>query len=408
MGQSNSCRSGRPSVSIEKESRLPGRPPGVNVPGRPGPRWYHRGLTRTRRRTLAVLTAALTTAACAVPVLLFLAARARAFSALDLVLEGDFPLEPDEEIGFVPARNARTVRRHPRAGLAYHVFTDDRRARVGAPGEQTPARVDVATIGCSFSWGHGVEGAETYSARLGERLRVPVANLAFSAYGTLQSLQTLRRARGLAPRVVVYGVIQDHLKRNVSPCAPTFGPACLPQSSVAFQGGAPLVRPPRMADYDFNRRFWDAFFRRRVGAGPEGLRLAAEAELRRFGRPREDDTPEERQRALAWLVDQLAAETRRLGAALLVVHIPYLEPGTTNDAPAALSDAVRALGTADVALLDLAGAVRRHHATPGAEPLRFPRDRHPNAAAHALVAGEIEPYVARRLARVDSPPGGQP
>jgi len=172
--------------------------------------------------------------ACALLLAGYAYARARAFRDLDLVLEGDFPIEADPEIGFVPARNAASLRRHPRAGLAYHVFTSDRRARVSRRGERTAPEVSLLTVGDSFSWGHGVENEDTYTARLARRWGVPAANLAFSAYGTVQSLQMLQRSLDLRPRVVVYGFIADHMKRNISPCAPAYGPLCLPFSYVGI------------------------------------------------------------------------------------------------------------------------------------------------------------------------------
>ena len=79
-----------------------------------------------------------------------------------------------------------------------------------------------------------MENEDTYTARLAERWNVPAANLAFSAYGTVQSLQMLQRSLDLRPRVVVYGFIADHMKRNISPCAPAYGPLCLPFSYVGI------------------------------------------------------------------------------------------------------------------------------------------------------------------------------
>jgi len=48
------------------------------------------------------------------------------------------------------------------------------------------------------------------------------ANLALAAYGTTQSLQVLRRNLNLKPKLVIYTLISDHLRRNVSSCAPSF------------------------------------------------------------------------------------------------------------------------------------------------------------------------------------------
>ena len=46
--------------------------------------------------------------------------------------------------------------------------------------------------------------------------------------------------------------------------------------------------------------------------------------------------------------------------------------------------------------MDLAPFVERHYADPSAPLLRFDRDRHPNPAAHALMADAIDGYVRDR------------
>lgn len=346
---------------------------------------------------LRLLTAALTIAVCAGLLAGYYALRTRAYSALDLVLEGDFPIEADDEIGFVPVRNGSTLRRHPRSGLAYHLFTSDRRARVSARGEATPPGVDLMTIGCSFSWGHGVENPDTYTAVLARRARLRVANLAFSSYGTVQAVQMLERNLDLRPRVVVYGVIQDHVKRNVSGCAPAYGPACLPCAWVDFDpAGRPFLHPPDRGAYAFNRRFWDTFFFRR-GSWPRRIAVTVEADVRRLagGNAFEAGDPATRQAGLEFLFARMRAAARKGGARLVVVYIPYLERGQTNAPSPALSAALRSVAGDGVTVLDLVPAVARYYADPARPLLRFERDRHPNAAAHALIADELEGTLRR-------------
>ena len=347
---------------------------------------------------LRLLTAALTAAVCFGLLAGYYALRAREYSSLDLVLEGDFPIEADDEMGFVPVRNGASLRRHPRAGLAYHLFTSDRRARVSARGEATPPAVDLMTIGCSFSWGHGVENPETYTAVIARRAGLRVANLAFSSYGTVQAVQMLERNLDLRPRIVVYGVIQDHVKRNLSGCAPAYGPACLPCAWVDFDpAGRPFLHPPDGDAYAFNRRFWDAFFFRR-GWWPRRLAVAVEADLRRlggettFGR----GDPAARQASLEFLLARMRALARKGGAHLVVVYIPYLERGGTNPVPPALSAALRSVAGDGVTILDLAPVVTRYYADPARPLLRFERDAHPNPAAHALIADELEGALRRQ------------
>jgi len=328
----------------------------------------------------------------------FLYWRARAYRSLDLVFEGDFPIDPDPEIGFVPIRNGATVRRHPRAGLAYHLFTSDRRARVDRRGERTPPAVDLVTVGDSFSWGHGVENADTYTSRLGARRGAPAANFAFAAYGTVQSRQMLARVLDLRPRVVVYGFIADHVKRNISPCAPAYGAVCLPFSYVGTDaGGGLVIRRPDLALFDVNRRVWqDFFFSKTIGV--RQLVAVARAEAARWRQPHPEvaDTPETRQRILERLIGEMADDAAGIGACLVVVNIPYLERGTTNPMPAPLKDAVRRLARPKLLLLDLAPVVARHYADPAAPLLRPERDGHPNALAHALFAQAIDAFLREK------------
>jgi len=302
-------------------------------------------------------------------------------------------------MGFVPVPSSASLRRHPRAGLEYHVFTSDRRARVSRRGERTAPHVTLLTVGDSFSWGHGVENEETYTALLAERWRVPAANLAFSAYGTVQSAQMLERSLDLGPRLVVYGFIADHMKRNVSPCAPAYGPLCLPVSYVGLdEKGAPVVRRPTADLFAANRRFWDDFFfAKRIG--PRQLWAATQAEWIRLTRTPHPEAPEDsatRERVLVALLTRMADAAESVGATLLVLDIPYFERGTGRSMPEPLRNAMRRLRRPGVALLDLGPAVDRHYADPSAPLLRFDRDRHPSAAAHRLMADAIDGFVRER------------
>jgi hypothetical protein len=182
---------------------------------------------------------------------------ASAYNRLDVQVRGDFTIEEDPVLGYAPPRNGVTTRR--KGGLEYHVYTDDRRCRVNHPHQPSADHVDLLTVGCSFSWGHGMENEATYTQQLASRLNISVANASLGSYGTVNSLLTLRNDLVLRPRVVVYGFIEDHLRRNVTPCAPTYGPYCLPTAFVSFAAdGTPSIHPPGPG-FEENRRFFQAF-----------------------------------------------------------------------------------------------------------------------------------------------------
>ena len=82
-----------------------------------------------------------------------------------------------------------------------------------------------------------------------------------------------------------------------------------------------------------------------------------------------------------------------VGARLIVLDIPYFERGGTGAMPAPLKDALARVDAPNLSALDLAPIVERHYADPSAPLLRFDRDRHPNPAAHALMADAIDSFV---------------
>jgi hypothetical protein len=223
----------------------------------------------------------------------------------------------------------------------------------------------------------------------------------------VQSLQMLQRSLDLRPRVVVYGFIADHMKRNISPCAPAYGPLCLPFSYVGIdERGTPVVRAPDPRLFAVNRRFWDEFFFAK-SIGPRQLWAAATAEWTRLARtphPEAPDDPATRERILERLIGEMARAAGTVGARLIVLNIPYFERGGTNAMPEPLKDALTRVSAPNVSVLDLAPIVERHYADPSAPLLRFDRDRHPNPAAHALIADALDGLVRDRGLLTGWPP----
>jgi hypothetical protein len=344
------------------------------------------------------VAALLATAGCVAVLAGFFYVRARwdPFPRSALRFEGDWPFERDDEIGFVAVRNGRTLRRDPASGLTHTLFTDHRGARVRDPGDRTPARVDLLTIGCSFA--QGVVNADTFTERLRRQRGLAVANFAMGSYGTVHSLLVLRRHLDLRPRVIAYAMIEDHLHRNVRPCAPSYAPYCTPVAHVALApDGTPTLRPPRWELFSpqLNRRFYEEItmsdgFSYRDVIWRARLDLLGVRESRRIAAA---DDAATRAASFRWLMEGMADAARRAGARLLVVYIPSLRRGETAPPPPEVAAAVFAQG--DATLVDLAPAVLAHHREPGAASLVLGDDPHPSPAAHALIADAIGRVIDR-------------
>lgn len=307
---------------------------------------------------------------------------------IDMHIKGDWPIEGDSLIGFVTAKQALTTRIHTKKDLTFNVFTDARGIRVNADSKQTPDKVNILTIGGSFSWGYGMENEETYTEILRHKLNVSVANLSFGSYGTVQSLQLLQRNSDLQPKIIVYGFINDHLRRNLSPCAPSLAPFCLPVAYIDFgANGTPYIHGPRMEySSEAGRRSFEI-----ITSGEFGVKNVLWGAKAIFSNLKNRfvfnyaDSKELRQEGMLYLMSKMTLEAKRLGALLVVVYIPELERVYTSPPPSELIDALNP----DILFIDMSRTVTRYYEDERNPSLRFERDSHPNHLAHELIADEI-------------------
>ncbi len=303
--------------------------------------------------------------------------------------EGDGLVIFDPEIGAIPNPSSYNRRIYPaikdRKAFAFDVYTNDRGARVDGPGERSPARVDILTVGDSFTWGYHLENPQTYASTIGRKLKASVSNLAMASYGTTQSLQILQRNRDLAPRLIVYGMIAHHFERNVMPCAPSYYPFCLDVSHVvADEHGDQRIAPPwsngvrrlqqQLAGDYYNPESW-------LMHGIDVIQGRIE-----YARATFDEADEPRKnRAMAFLLREMERTAAEMGTQLLVVYLPtnYWGP------PAGLAGAI-----GNIRLLDLTESFKRNKEAGGPNPY-IVGDGHPSAAGNALIASEIVKYIRR-------------
>lgn len=304
--------------------------------------------------------------------------------------EGDALVIFDPEVGAIPNPNAHNRRIYPaikdRKAFAFDVYTNDRGARVDGPGERSPARVDIVTLGDSFTWGYALQNPETYASTVGRELKASVSNLAMASYGTTQSLQILRRNRDLAPRLIVYGMIAHHFERNVMPCAPSYYPFCLDVSHVTpddqgklriappWSNGVRRLQQQLAGNYYYNPVTW-------LTHGIDVIQGRIE-----YARATFDEADEAtKDRAMAFLLREMERTAAEMGTQLLVVYLPtnYWGP------PKGLA---RVIG--NIRLLDLTESFARNKEAGGPNPY-IVGDGHPSAAGNALIASEIAKYIRR-------------
>ena len=295
----------------------------------------------------------------------------------------------DPEIGYVERPHLMVKWEEYISGslLKYHIYSDRHGARVSNPGEETPAHADVLFVGCSFTWGDGVEYQDTFAARLEKTLGVPTANMALFAHGTTQALQMVRRYRDLTPKLVIYPFLNDHLRRNIASCAPSFYPFCLDVSHVSWRSGKAEIVPPngngvKRIDLQVvsQDRWLDpiTWLTHRLNVVYGRVSWAWSRSI--------EGNKEQQDAAFEFLLTEVARSVDDMGAKLLVVYLPL----TISDSPPDVLE--RSLARLRIPLLDLSAPFREYIAA-GRQPDLYLPHFHPSATGHALIAERLVSFI---------------
>jgi hypothetical protein len=303
---------------------------------------------------------------------------------------GDKLIQYDPHIGFRPAPNSRTIitRTLDSSNLTYELITDSRGARISSEDERGQTNSSIAFIGCSFTWGHGISNEETYARKISHKLGTSVQNLAMGSYGGVQSLKMLQKFVD-NNELVVYGFIDDHVRRNVRPCAPSYSPFCLYVPTVSKNDKEVLyikdeipadnvsasldyfewARQKRILDAD-NIRFGYRFINDRINRlrGLQNVTLQKEDGLL----------------ATEFVINEMRKSAKEKGSKLLVVNVGIGQP-TDNfdrlskkqwDENVMFLDASKFDGVKDEALL-------------------IKEDGHPNGYGNSLIADKIFVFIKK-------------
>jgi hypothetical protein len=256
-------------------------------------------------------------------------------------------------------------------------------------------------IGCSFAFGWGVNEADTFPALVREDLHVRVANLGIPGTGTVSALRALERNRDLSPRVIVYAFIADHVRRNLAPCAPLPTSGCVSVPYVQWVAKAPRIVDPlgSRGDFDAALRLNRMVAENRLIDAPVLAFRFVQGMAWLLGRNIAGRNPDNSANltthgaaTLVFLLDRIAGESRRLGAATVFLHIPE----QLNQAKPVSQDIVD-LMPPDLILVDIAPALNAYEQT-SSLPVSVSGDGHPTAVAHRIIAQALEPVIVKRLA----------
>ena len=274
------------------------------------------------------------------------------------------------------------------AASSFHVFHDRIGARVSAPGEETPAHVDLLFLGDSVPWGYNVENQDTYPVLAAHELGASEANLSVGGSGTVQALLLLRRHLDLGPKVVVYAFVFDHLKRSLLRCGPRFYPMCMDLAYVTFaHDGTPRIVPASENGIDrvYLQVKWETGHLDPLTWLVHGVDVAISRLVYSYDGEGADDAARQAA-AFEYLMREMKASTDKAGAKLLVFYVPHADMLDPPPTLAAVIDKLKLPYVNPVADFRAAQAAAKDR------PLYLP-DGHFGEAGHAAAAAEIAAYV---------------
>jgi hypothetical protein len=213
----------------------------------------------------------------------------------------------------------------------------------------------------------------------------------------------------LKPKVVVYGFIQDHLRRNVSPCAPNYVPFCLPAPYLKRDGDWIVLQAPHMEYFSpADNRAFITEVAMRDPADPLSwwLRATWAARIALFQYRHSatiavDTSPETAAGGIRAMIEAMLNESQAMGARLVVLNLPYLPRGRTQPAP---PDLLAAIAGKDLAFVDFSPVAADYYARHPTGTLTLDTDPHPSPEAHRLIAEALAPVVRLFLAGATTRP----
>lgn len=127
-----------------------------------------------------------------------------------------FCIIPHESLGFALQPGTFTVQINEAA--PYQVSHGPDSLRVSSTKDIDPSQEQIFLMGCSYTYGMGVDDSLTFSHKLQEKFpQYRFRNFGVPGYGTVQSyLQVLAQLKnGNAPKMIIINFADFHLERNV-------------------------------------------------------------------------------------------------------------------------------------------------------------------------------------------------
>jgi hypothetical protein len=307
-------------------------------------------------------------------------------------------MQYDPILGFSLRPNINLQHIYPNINL----FTDNIGARVNKPGVISPKKIDVLGIGCSFTWGDHVNYEHTYLSLLAKNTGLIVSNVAMPSYGTTTAFLSLEKYKYLCPKIVIYGFIEEHMRRMLLPCAPCDLPFCRPNPFVNFNPDPYIQEPIAYLPGIYFRYLTEVMAPHKFGL--IDIYWALKRDLmylikndsiglnKRFWRNYSSFFL--REEALRYLIEKIIISCKELKARLIIIYIPELHQ-ISSPPKEFIHIMEKVADSRNVFYVDLTQSFHEYAKKYGKEKLKAMGgyDFHPSEQAHQLIVNALLPII---------------
>lgn len=309
-----------------------------------------------------------------------------------ITFSGAHQYQADSHLGFVPISHFSYEYTSPgRNNKVIDVHYDSFGARVTRQGEESSTTSDILVVGCSQTWGQGVNEDETFAYQLGKNLNMSVVNLGVSSYGGVGSLVRLQDAiHTFHPKYIVYGFWEDHASRNVIRCAEDGLPLCNRRPVIRrnSRGNLYIEYPGDNAQALSLSANW-------YEPSKKGYRFSFEWTFRKLiwnltSRYQNAGTmynENDKRAANLYVLNSMQALAKKIGATLIVAYIPsYLDGAGIHAMPQYMSKI-----SPEIRIVNMERAFE--DMVSKNIPIGIPGDNHLTPEAHVVVASKLAEMI---------------
>ena len=296
----------------------------------------------------------------------------------------------DENYGYTLNKNLNSLINLNYINKSYKVISDKNGARISEKNlRDNNDDHKILIIGDSLSFGYGLNYEDTFGYLLEKKLNTKIKNLSVPGYSTIQSYKVLKDKIN-NEELVIYGFIEDHLRRNISSCGPTSGIYCtiVPTARITKDKNVLITEKILVNNFKLNQMYNKRLIERDYFQSKDliyGFKYIKYSFLKRLGFYNVKYSDREKLIILKYIIGQMLEITEKNNANLLFVNIDI-----SNKKKKIFNKISQMEFKNKVYFFD---ASPKNNQKISISDLLIKYDGHPNKKGHEYIKSKLEKYI---------------